>query len=886
MPDCVKCLPIFAIRTGNISIEVLENLCSKRLSTKRAELAQVKDHLERAANRVIDMLYHVIGSESNHHKRVQILELRRLLLDRKKIHKLAIERVENILSSDYQREINNLVEIAKRHLVLLHEYRELYDSEIQRIRLEYKRALAQPNYLHGVLFASANLFSNTEKYLKSRDNINPKKADRIVEFSHLNYLLRSAVKTSPFATFTQITLGRFENVPQFHFRDDFSVAKALVLDRNMVQDILDALRSRSEIRNHLRVYPNPTLIHKGSYYSFYHEKVVRANADNQTKSQTTYTWDLPTNPTLDLVVRLVEQNKPPFEELIEQLVQITKTDEAVVTKYIENLLELGVLESHYPFSELTHAILDELIRFLSIFTESEICSISNLLKEIKQHMDILGQHDFENDDLLTHHKETINAVTEIHQRLNVDSKRKQFLYEDSCLPNIDCSLPNSFLDEIKNDLCILNKVGTCCYHSQSFKLLNMQYVFKNYFTAAKEVDIVSFFNKYFEVLNARLVESRMDRERMRNPFGIKEFDLLGEYQEKLLDVFRSAYAGKGEASYVNKDKLNALLNSPPEFVEFSTYFCAYLQKEAGSMKPWVLNEMRSGYYKFMSRFIYLASRYRNDFINTKTENFKFLHEFEHTNKDIIIAELGFIFASNSNVHAPLTKYRIRFPGCYCENSDYIIELNDLRVRLDHKGRPYLFSFKLGKRVMPIHVGLTNIQHAPAFYQFLLNFGTPEPFVPKPHGLQRPSWQGFDMKIPRIFVGNLMFSRQRWLIEKASIPIKKGDQSDAELFCQLNEWREDHGLPSRVFLIHVPFWKDDTSKSEGDEQLVKGKKVKPHFLDFENLLMVKYFDKCIGEFISGPFVLFEECYPDLSKLMFSSEKLHVSEFLFEFFISEN
>lgn len=826
-------------------------------------------------------------SEADPDKRLRILELRRWLIDEEKIHKLTTDRFAHLLSIDCQREVSNLIEMAKQHLVSLQEYEEVYDCEIQRIRLDYKRVLTQSNYLHGVLFASTSLFSNTDKYLKSPNNIDPKKADRIVELSHLNYLVRSTVKTTPFATFTQITLGRFKNVHQLHFKDDFSIAKSLVLDRKTMQYILDALRSRSEIRNHLKVYLNPTLICKESHYSFYHETVVSDDTDNQAKSQTTYTWDLPSNPTLDLVVRTVEQNKPRFEELTAQLTQITRTDETVVTDYIENLLELGVLEIHYPFSELTHTILDELIRFLSDFTTPEICSISKRLKEVKQQMDILEQQNLGYDDLLARHKETRNAVTGILQSLEVDFKQKQFLYEDSCLPNIDCSLPTSFLDEIKDDLRILNNVGTFCYLSRMFKLLNMQYVFKNHINAAQELDVVSFFNKYFEVLNARMVEIGKDHERMRNPFGMPEFDLLGEYQEKLFAIFEAAHGGKGEALYVNKDGLNALLNNPPEFVEFSTYFCAYLQKEVEGMSPWVLNEMRSGYYKFMSRFIYLTSRYRNDFVSTNAEAFKLLHEFEHANSDIIIAELGFIFASNSNVHAPLTKYRIRFPGCYGEDSNFIIELNDLRVRLDHKGRPYLFSVSLGKRVMPIHVGLTNILYAPAFYQFLLTFGPPDPYVPKPNAIVRPAWQGVDMKIPRLFVGNLMFSRQRWLIDKATIPVKKADQTDASFFCQLNEWREDRGLPLRVFLIHVPFWKGNNEKPKDNEQVVKtGIKIKPQFLDFESPLMVKYFNKRIEDFISGPCVLFEECYPDLSKVMFNSDKSYVSEFLFEFSITEN
>lgn len=64
MSDRVKCLPVFAIRTGNLPVEVLETLRSKCLSTKRVEATRGKERLKMAADHVIDRLYHAIGGGS------------------------------------------------------------------------------------------------------------------------------------------------------------------------------------------------------------------------------------------------------------------------------------------------------------------------------------------------------------------------------------------------------------------------------------------------------------------------------------------------------------------------------------------------------------------------------------------------------------------------------------------------------------------------------------------------------------------------------------------------------------------------------------------------------------------------------------------------------
>lgn len=321
----------------------------------------------------------------------------------------------------------------------------------------------------------------------------------------------------------------------------------------------------------------------------------------------------------------------------------------------------------------------------------------------------------------------------------------------------------------------------------------------------------------------------------------------GEDELVLDDAFVGAVAGELDP---------AVSGYRPE-----AHFVQLAKREDGVLA--VLNRSWGGVSFPFSRFTHcfedlaLADRLRDDLRERQPEG-------------AVFAEVTGGFATtNLNLHGRLTDYEIVCPG---ETSSVPVEaripLDDLRVEHDpDTDRLVLRSRRLGREVIPVYLG------------YLLPMALPE--VPRVLLLFSPAtmasldvWSGvpkgeatFGVTArPRVRYGNVVVSRRSWSADAARLPVRTPHESDAEWFLGWRSWRQRFGIPAQVYATAG----QGARTEDGEEQAGWRGKEKPHYVDFDSYLSLTVFERLVA---GKDEVVFREALPGESELYATSDRGH-------------
>jgi hypothetical protein len=876
----LEILPIYCIRLAGFNAEKLAILRSRELADLSDNLTSAKIQIREKTNTLVDTLYHVIARENDPKRRNKILQIRRTLLNETKIRNLKDEEFSDLIPEVESHELRLILESYKRYDFTFNEFEKHYEAELCSMRELVKHEICSADFLHGILSSSESIYSHLMGFINSSED-QLRKRERSIEEALLNYFTRAITKTSPFATFTSVTICK-SKVQNGLEKLDFEKKRFVLLDRNHLEDILAKLKELPEVRDELIVRVNPSLSLNDDIYHFFHENQV----DDKSGS-VALTWTIQSTPSIGLAVDTARKNEHKLRNLISQLCAEFQTDNATIRAFVEDLIRPGVLELLFPISELNHSYLDDVVQFIASINSETAKKITNQLKCIQTVL-VEYRDSSEYGKLLSNHQRIKDCILTIQGLLDLPRSANSFIFEDSCLPKINYTLPEAELMNIHEELILLNQIGTVCFLSTHIKRMNLRHVFMQYWSKDQEVGLVDFFNKYSDIMIKSFVggENVGESEYIWNPFNLEEVESLKQLQKKIIGVIDECYIAGADLVDVDQERVKNLLSQVPSFVTFSNYFSVYMQREKRSSAPWVLNEIRGGNLRYLSRFIYMTEFYQNSQFS-EFDNYTQALNQPTEEGGPIYAELGGVFRSNNNVHNPLTKFQIVYPNSYHDgNLEGLIFLNELVIKLDADGFPILFLPRMNKRIVPLHIGLHNETYFPRLYQFLLSFELPKPFLPKSNVfLKSFADKGINM-LPRVMLGKIMIARKRWCIKKDQIPQWSPDLKHAEYFLILNDWRKKYEIPERAFLSKLPFWivsDDDNVHFQKKKKVTKNKNwSKPIFFDFGSPLLVNYFPKYLSNVDQNGLVVIEECYPDMGNLMVSSgEVSFVSEFLFEF-----
>ena len=903
--------PRFLLRVGGLPMNAVSELRFEQTMHWQETVFSLEGQLLQRKEHLVDVLHNAVKMHTENQA------LRRKLINLKR-------DIFNMRLPGNTNEFHHLTNaLLPEDGVLLEEWLGIWDTyqqtlacgtdillqELCQQRQSLKKWIETPDFRAGILLSSQVLDAAIDSYLAS-DNRRLNREARTVERSLLEYLQRTACKTSPFSTFTPVCLGMFSRVADGDTdkTQDITLQIAEMDKRSFVRlNMLILARLTSQILASPEVKRDiPVKVTTGWHWQNGRIKYVRRRPTmDGTGEEALSVLDimhenviqLPAGQLLrDLILLMGDGHEIKIGEIIAHLCATPRymNAEDEVEQYLQHLLRLGFLvvpglqpniHSEQPLAEYRKVLrtiattlmntladnLGEVELLINAYATSPLAMRRKLLLEIKQKVQHCGA-----------------ALRGAQTPFTLPHT---LLYEDTILT------PQQLLISEKSWEATLSHVAQLQHLLPIFdtmlpqKLVMRGYFLVRYGAGQQCDDFLSFadaFNQDFiEVAeggagNMPTFNGEGKLNRRENHFGLSELDQLDDAQQAIADYINRAYASlpkDGKELILNEDFYKTIAACVPEHmgsIQSHTFFSQFARINGEALL--IVNQIYSGLTLMFSRFAYcFAGDVQAPVVSALRTTLQELQP-----PGVVFAEMkGGYEATNLNLHPIVTPYELVCPGELSTRPvDEQIPLDDIIIRDDERGgRLCLYSKRLGKEVIPLYLGFLTPLLLPELQKVLLSFsyttvcplhlwngvrvqGTPDGFV----------------SYPRLRYKNIVVQRARWKIPYTMFPQHEPGQSDADFYLTIVRWRTARGLPARVFLTPDIFFTATTTENETNDK--PGLRLeKPLYVDFENYFSVMLLEATVRKLKSQ--LVMTEMLPDTDHLWFEHKgQSYVSEFVFE------
>ncbi|GAA5042564.1 lanthionine biosynthesis protein [Marivirga lumbricoides] len=273
---------------------------------------------------------------------------RRDVYNDRRIKEETESEIRSVFNSQLNEEWGNYLQIVKEQKALQEKAEIAYNQEINKTRGNIKSLLLKDNLQNGLLLSSNTLLDQIPKIINKHPKGYSKKEIK-VELSLLQYLSRIYTKTSPFSSFTNLTLAEAKSeVEELIKLTEPADSKELITSHVRLNNYLFKYLKSILIQYrpaYLKIYirPNPTIEIKENHFHYL------TNIHNIESFQ-----QISTNAFLNLLLDLLKENKQGkrFEALINDTIDQVNATETEVENYIVQLVNLGFLEYNFQVSGL------------------------------------------------------------------------------------------------------------------------------------------------------------------------------------------------------------------------------------------------------------------------------------------------------------------------------------------------------------------------------------------------------------------------------------------------------------------------------------------------------------------------------------------------------
>ncbi len=778
------------------------------------------------------------------------------------------------------------------------------ELSVRRARL--KEIVQLADFRNGILLASPSLDQAIDTYLKA-DNQKLSRNARTTERSLLEYLFRTTCKTSPFSTLTSVSTGNIHNtedpagqaiVTQIDTLHKTSFTR---LNLAILSKLILALLENKTINDVLPVQLTSGWRVQGKRIRYLRRRSNIDDYDPEAPIALNVLHEdvltLPIGPLLRAMLAFMSKRQlATISEIKAHLYNTTGLTETreEINEYVERLVRLHFLivpalqldiHSHNPLLTFTEGL-----HSLNVPLATEVAEI---LEEVNDRV--------QNYTTATQRKRRtiLNEITEMLRRCYVllcQTKvilPRTLLYEDTVVRPQQLILSQPKWQDLFTQLGELQSLLPIFDFNTSRKLITRGYFRARYGAGARCDDFLAFADTFKldffdqhqkDAMGKEAIDDTGRFTRRQNTFKMPEIERLDDARQVLADYITQQYAHQQPGSPVlrlQKDFLDAIAPYVPEHlkaIQSNAFFTQYVQEDG---RPnLIINRVYTGFTLMFSRFAHcFAEEDGHHVIPLLRKRFAELQP-----EGAVFAELkGGYDATNLNLHPVVTPYELVCPGeLSVRPLDEQISLDDLMIRDDtdtHTLR--LYSKHLGKEVIPIYLGFLVPMMLPEIQQILLNFA---------HMSMCPLdlWNGVThpqntpdqiMRYPRLLYKDLVLQRAQWQMPLQQFPQRGPDQQDSAYFLAVNRWREEHGIPSRVFFkpVKAPKINDHNEIEDGYEGVSNERK--PLYVDFENYFSLQLLESHVKK-MKGHIQL-TEMLPDQNQLWLKhQDNSYVSELVFE------
>ena len=905
----MQIFPYLLARIGGDSYDLFDyNNSIKALILNIIELDQQIDYRKTTLSEYL--LEHIKGLVDG--KQQNFLQnIRRNIYNERKIKIEALESAYSTLplhlstaTSDFMQVWNEREEI-KSELVKSHQETQL------NIRKKLKQLAKLESLQNGLIFSSLSFLQRLEQW--SNEEKNTKKNSQ-TERALLKYLSRLFAKTSPFSSFTNLSLGEIQDQSKkVHLNGDYSSTAPtghlrinnfvfLLLKKKIAGDI--------SIFRKFCVRINPTLQKGKKYFRFL---INRNNIELFQK--------LDRSQVLDFIYEELQAGFKTLSELTIELSELTDSSLEELEDYLQKLISVGFIEIHINISGLQP---DWDLKILSLLNELKIDKqktepILNIINGLDNYRKIYATlHVPERVKLLTKifieieeyfvdknnpdpslkdRKENFkdhNSNQENNQKHSKLGLRQELIFFEDTVRKTDLTIDTSSiykLIESLNDLLQSLPFLDASIHETE----RMKIYFRSKYTRKDQVPLLKFYEDYyrdFKLMDEKFSERKSSQEKFNDANKVEsrryyKYLSIMNADEKRKNMLRAFHLWKlALAHKVSSTQFSDILNlskpliqnsfdgltlSAPSKFKKASCFGAFIQffSHQGHLNG-VINSSGPGYGRMLGRFLHLFNPKVTELLSTWNRR---------KESDYTLVEATDASVFNANIHPPLLEHEIWMPNS--NNSlppNKQISVKDLVIFNNNETDELeLRNGKTGKQIFVLDLGFQGEQGRSKLYQLLVKF-TPAPiygtqnFVVVIHELLRKKFITSDEKItimPRIvFENHLILARKRWEIQTSHLPKRVGD-IEAEYFIKVNKWRLSLKIPDEVFISINPHRKQGFNKSKLSKD-----DYKPQYINFLWPQFIDLFSSLVEK--NPEMVWIEEMLPDSSQLLKLNGQRYVSE----------
>ena len=850
--------PLFLLRVAGLPFDVVEGLRFHDGVRWAEDVLATEEAIAAGGERLADALEVAVATHREDPARRRLLiNLRRAVFNGRSTRdgSTALELVDD----DTATMLRDWLTAADRRDQLVRAGEQVLATETAARREALRELAARPELRCGVLLSSPSLDRYLNTYLDAGPGKLGKRARRI-ERSVLEYLYRTACKTSPFSTLTGVSLGTFAPTggagSALLVEGADEPVAAVRLSVAVLSRLAAILRADPAVRTDLPVRVTAGWrVERGKirYLRRHHtlgedDEDAAVTIDPVSESL----FYLPTGTMLaDVLAALPEDAAVPMSELADRLSAGADRDPADVAEFLAHLLRLGLLV--VPELQVDIHDPDPLATFLAGLRRLGRPWAHGLADRLERVGTAVAAYPAAG---LDRRRELLDLARGELRAAHADAGREDvpvprtLVYEDTAVP----------ARRVVGDLDVwqrrlLPQLRELCRILPAFDLnVGRRLATKGFFLARYGAgstcsDLLSFAHEYqqdfYEHFSMRQMRRRAFDEdnnyvRQENWFKLGEVEALDDARCAAADRMDAAHAALPPGAtelHLDQSFVDSVAGHVPDGLGLLDPRSFFMQvADSGHGEPLaVVNRVYSGLTLLFSRFAHLFAH--GGPAGPAEDEPDVVDRLRAALVDLqppgaVFAELrGGHDATNLNLHPAVTGYEIVCPGELSSRPEgEQIPVDDL-VITDTGDHLALRSTRLGVEVIPVYLGFLLPMALPEVQQVLLTFSyTGMASLDLWAGTSVPLPGNTIASYPRVRLGDLVLQRRMWKLHPDYLPKRAPDDTDASWFLRWRRWQRDNGLPRRVFAT------PDGAGSGGAPV-----DHKPLFIDFDSMFSLGLLD---------------------------------------------
>ncbi len=856
--------PVIGVRVAGSPVSDLQGLRFSATWEMAEEQVALAGWLQAEGRALSDLLFAVIGRCADGGIKPVLVALRRAVFQGTAPGDRAwSESVRRALPADLAARIAAWVSALERANELEARLPEVLAAEKSARTEVLGHAVANSAFRFGLLLGSPTLSDALGEWIDEPLAAPPRGQ---VLLRAAKYLARAVAKTSPYASFTISGLGRWApSGPASCPTGDLSWHGVAELERRVVLGIWSALAGRPEFREHIGVRVNPSAFEAGGQLRFLGaaagEPVVGVGITETLRCVLDLVRTMPT-PTLGGLRMRLENT-------------VAAGERARCVGYVDELVDLGLLELCRPFLDQSPDPLGELTHWITVTAEASAADAGGWPQALWElRAAVRGYPELADPRART------QGLQHIHAML------AGLLPEWAQPPGAAQAAALPVKDLVRENAVLTAPVVTCGWEQWRPVVDDLETL----------RGFLGIFNPHLPI-QARAAAFFLDRFSPGAVIGFLDFyrefhisdagrtagePLVRELVSLRREAVEAFYHGAGNTSdivQVDPRVLAKVAASWPPGIRAPDSICCYAQPLPGAEGPrLVLNTVCTGYGWGISRIHHLITRH----LSTQAgQPIPWPAHPGTSDPGVLLAECRAAFATNLSLRPAAVPYAIDYPRAETTIDPAArVSIAELMVSYDPVRDRLVLRGPCGAEVRPLALGML-VEHSlpPALYFLIRVFGEPQTALAPHRQLSDAGWRGAAEGLrrrPRLEMGRLVLLRAAWSLPAAQLPLRAKGEPDAAVLLRVARWRDQHGIPRQCFVrVIAPPGGTRPSRS-------RNKARKPLYLDFTNWFLLTAFERSITAAENrDTTVVFEEALPALTDApRYGEHGQRVTEYILE------